>query len=321
LNNLFKEIEFRIQRDEIILNLGVYLGAATLLIFSYVVFLFATILILFLFTRLNLRKLFLLLFGFILPHALLFTLYFLWGETSSLWQNFYVPNLTFHGKMFVTLNSAITLCALPVGYFVFSLLMLNREARFTKYQTQLFQVMFQWMLFCLVQVLVTREFTPHSLIVFIPSLAYFTSHYLLLIRRKWIANTMLWIFLIGILAVNLLSRYNKMNRISYTNLFPRESPYSRSIQNQRVMVLTDDAGVYQQNRLAGYFLDWGLSRSVLEEPDYYENVILIHRSFQTDPPETIIDPGSLMQKFFDRIPEWQSRYRRDSVFYRRIHSP
>ena len=260
----------------------------------------------------------LLLFGFILPHALLITLHFLRGEAPSLWQNFYVPNLTFHGTAFITLSSIIALCALPFGYFVFSLFMLNREARFTKYQSQLFQVMFQWMLFCLVQVLVTREFTPHSLIIFIPSLAYFISHYLLLIRRKWIANTMLWIFLIGILAVNLLSRYNKLNRINYATLFPGESPYSRAIKNQRVMVLTDDKGVYQQNRLAGYFLDWDLSRKVFEEPDYYENVMLVHHVFKSDPPEVIIDPSGLMNRFFDRIPEWKAGYRRDSVFYRRV---
>ena len=129
---------------------------------------------------------------------------------------------------------------------------------------------------------------------------------------------MLWIFLVGILAVNLLSRYNKMSMINYANLFPKESPYSRSIKDQRVMVLTDDAGIYQQNRLAGYFLDWDLSRKVLEGPDYYENVMLVHQSFKSDPPETIIDPNGLMKKFFDRIPEWQSSYRKDSVFYRRI---
>src|SRR5260221_4141395 len=240
LNNLFKEIEFRIQRDEIILNLGVFLGVATLFIFSYIVFLFCTIFILFLFTRLSARKLLLLLLGVILPHALLVTLYFVRGETPSLWQNFYTPNLTLHGITFITLNSIFALCALPFGYFVFSLFMLNRAARCTNYQSQLFQVMFQWMLLCLVQVLVTREFTPHSLIIFIPSLAYFISHYLLLIRRKWIANTMMWIFLIGILTVNLLSRYNKMSRIDYTNLFPKESSYSPLIKHQRVMVLTSD---------------------------------------------------------------------------------
>ena len=39
LNNLFKEIEFRIDRDSIILNLGVFIGLASLFIFSYIIFL------------------------------------------------------------------------------------------------------------------------------------------------------------------------------------------------------------------------------------------------------------------------------------------
>ncbi len=321
LNNLFKEIEFRIQKDEIILNLGVYLGVATLLIFSYAIFLFTTILILFVFTRLTMRKLFLLLFGFALPHALLISLYYLRGETASLFHNFYVPNLTVNGEMFLDVKSILALCVLPIIYFVFSLLMLNRGARFTKYQSQLFQVMFQWMLVCLVQVLVAREFTPHSLIIFIPSMAYFISHYLLLIRRKWIAESMLLIFLIGLLSVNLLARYDKIENIRYTGLFPRESPYSKQISNRRVMVLTEDPGIYQKNRLAGYFLDWKLSREIFEQPDYYENVLLVARAFKTDPPDRVIDPGNLMGKFFERIPELQSRYKRDGIFYRREIAP
>jgi hypothetical protein len=86
------------------------------------------------------------------------------------------------------------------------------------------------------------------------------------------------------------------------------------------MVLTDDLGIYQQNKLAGYFLDWGLSRSIFEDPDYFENVLLVNEGLRNDPPETIIDPNGRMSKFFDRIPEWKSRYRKDSVFYRRIPS-
>ena len=241
LNNLFKEIEFRIQRDEIILNLGVYLGVATLLIFSYVIFLIATIFILFIFTRLTARKLILLLFGFVLPHALLISLYYFWGEAPSLFQNYYAPNLTVSGGMLIDFGSILVLSALPVVYFILSLFMLNREARFTKYQSQLFQVMFQWSLVCLVQVFVAREFTPHSLIIFIPSLAYFISHYLLLIRRRLIAETMLWILLIGSLSVNLLGRYGKIDSIRYARLFPKESPYAKQVTHQRVMVLCDDA--------------------------------------------------------------------------------
>jgi hypothetical protein len=298
------------------LNLGVYLGVASLFIFSYAIFLFATILILFVFTRLSARKLLLLLFGFVLPHALLITLYYYWVETASLWQNFYRPNFTVRGEMLIDTKSILVLSALPLAYFVFSLFMLSREARFTKYQSQLYQVMLQWLLFCLVQVLVTREFTPHSLIIFIPPLAYFISHYLLLIRRKWIAETMLWIFLIGLLSVNLLARRNKMKDVVYVALFPKASPYVNQVMGQRVMVLTDDPGIYQENKLAGYFLDWRLSREIFRQPGYYENVILVDQAFKKDPPDVIIDPDDLMHRFFDRLPEVQSRYRRDSLFYR-----
>ena len=193
--------------------------------------------------------------------------------------------------------------------------------RFGKYQSQLFQVMFQWSLVCVAQVFLTREFTPHSLIIFIPSLAYFISHYLLLIRSGLIAETMLWILFIGLLSVNFLGRYGKINSIRYTRLFPKESPYAKQVTHQRVMVLCDDAGIYQHNKLAGFFLDWKLSREILEQPDYYDNVLLVAKAFKTDPPDRVIDPSNLMGKFFDRIPELQSRYGREGVFYAREVSP
>ena len=83
------------------------------------------------------------------------------------------------------------------------------------------------------------------------------------------------------------------------------------------MVLTKDPGIYQKNKLAGYFLDWELSREIFEQPDYYENVLLVNKAFRSDQPDVVVDPNNLMRKFFDRIPELNARYRRDSVLYRR----
>ena len=80
LNNLFKEIEFKVQQDEIILNMGIYIGLASLFIFSYSVFLFGALLILILFTRITFRRACLLIFGFILPHALIASFYFFWKQ-------------------------------------------------------------------------------------------------------------------------------------------------------------------------------------------------------------------------------------------------
>lgn len=315
LNNLFKEIEFKIQRDEIILNLGVYLGVASLLVFSYIIFFFATIFILIAFTRMGIRKFFLLFLGFVLPHLLLWGFYFYKGEAGMLWQNFYAPNLTLNGESVLATKTLFYLSLIPIIYFVFSLFMLNREARFTKYQSQLFQVMFLWMICSFIHLFITRELTPHSFIIFIPSLAYFISHYLLLIRRKWIAETMLWLFIIGLVGVNLLSKHGRLTTIDYTSLFPKESKFSLVIKDKSVMMLSNDWSIFKENRLAGYFLDWQLAENVFKQPDVYENVILVEKALQKNPPEVIVDPQDLMKNYFERIPALKAKYKKEAEFY------
>ncbi len=318
LNNLFKEIEFRNPKDETLLNLGISLGIATLLIFSHVIFIVATLFILIVFTRISLRKALLFLFGIALPHVILFTLYFYWGNTSDLWQNYYLPNLSLSGTLLISARSFMILCIVPIIYFIFSMFMLNREAHFTKYQSQLFQVMFIWLLVCLVHVFIARELSPQSLIIFIPSLAYLVSHYLLLIRRKRLAETMLWLLIIGLVSINLLTRYDRLADVNFDGLFPKPSPYEKQVKDKKLMVLYDDIGIYSQNKLAGYFPDWALSRNIFEQPDYYENILLIDEVFKKDPPEIIIDPKDLMKKVFDRIPRIKPLYKREGELYKRI---
>src|SRR5688572_24742623 len=89
LNNLFKEIEFRIQRDETIFNLGLFLSLASLLRFSHIIYLPGAILVLLIFTRSSLRKYLLMTLGFLLPHIFLICVYALSGSFESLWENFY----------------------------------------------------------------------------------------------------------------------------------------------------------------------------------------------------------------------------------------
>jgi hypothetical protein len=320
LNNLFKEIEFRNQRDENILNLGICIGLATLLVFSYSIFLVAALFILIVFTRINVRKALLFLLGVTLPHAILFTLYFYWGNTGALWQNYYLPNLTLEGIQLISTKGMLILGIVPIIYFVFSLFMLNREAHFTKYQSQLFQVMFLWLLVAVLHVFIARALSPQSLVILIPSLAYLVSHYLLLIRRKRLAEMMLWILLGSMISVNLLTRYNRLEDVNFEGMFPKESPYEKVIRDKRVMVLKDDIGIYRTNRMAGYFPDWSLSADIFEQPNYYENILLIDEAFRTDPPEIIIDPKNLMKKIFERIPQIKPLYKREGELYKRINN-
>lgn len=315
LNNIFKEIEFRVDRDSILLNLGLFIGLASLFVLSYAIFLPGAILILAIFARTSLRKILLVILGFALVHGILLTLYYYYGQTEELWRNFYAANLDQARRLDVSLRTLAFLGAVPVFFFLISLFMLTREARFTRYQTQIFQVLFIWLLVAGLEAWLEPGIAPHSFITFLPPLAYFISHYLLLIRRKRIAEFMLWLFLVGILSANYAGRKGLVKGADYSGLFAPASRYADTIHNKRVMVVGHDPGLYKDNSLGGGFFDWELSRMYFEQPNYYEHVIRVNNAFAEDSPDVIIDERNLMPAVLERLPAVKMKYRREGTVY------
>lgn len=308
LNNLFKEIEFRVDRDSIVLNLGVFIGMASLFVLSYTIFLFGAIIILLVFARSSARKILLVLVGFSLVHGILITWYYVYGNTAELWNHFYLANIGADGAPLMSIGGLGLLLGVPLGYFVFSLFMLTREARFTKYQSQLFQTIFLWLAIALIQLWLMPSRSPHSLYTIIPSLAYFISHYLLLIRRKAISELMLWLFLVGLLVVSTMSRKELITAIDYSKILAPAAAPDTTITGKKIMVLSQDRSWYLNNTMAGYFLDWDLSRAVIESPDVYDNVILLNKALEDDTPDLIIDPENRLGPMLERLPKWKEQY-------------
>jgi len=314
LNNLFKEIEFRIQKDETILNLGVFISLASLLNFSYSIYLPGALLILILFTRNTIRKYFLLLFGFLLPHLFLITLYLFNDNLGSLWEYFYLPNLKFPSEALMSAKSLLVLSAIPLFYLFISLFILGRDARLTKYQSQIFQAMFLWFIIALVQVFFADARRAQTLIPLIPPVSFFLTHFLLLIRRRKFAEINVWILLIGIVAVAYLSRYNQLESIQYENLFIQEP--KTEFKNKRILVLDNQPSLFLHNQLSVPFFDWSLCGPIFQQPDYYEHVLLVNRAFEKEMPEVIIDPKDLMDGYFTRLPILKIKYEKIPEGYR-----
>jgi len=308
LNNLFKEIEFRESRDESVFSLGLFIGLASLISFSFVVHLVGSITILIIFTRSPFRKYLLMVLGFLIPHVLLISVYYLKGGLVNLWEFYYAPNLAFASDRYMTSSGLWILGAIPLFFLLISFVMLNREARFTKYQSQLVQIMFFWMVFSFLQALYSKDLRPQSFITVLPSLSFFIAHYLLLIRRRRLAEISVWFLLLGVLSVNQLARFNTIESITYNALLVGESNLP-GIVDKKVLLLDDDLTVYKQNTLGTSFLDWPLSKEIFEEPDYYENVIWVNQSFKEDLPDIIFDPNNLMKDFFRRIPALEKKYK------------
>ena len=315
ISSLFKEIEFREQRSESIFSLGLHISIASLFSFSYSVLLIGSFITLMVFTRSNVRKYLLLIVGFALPHLLLLAIYFLKDGLSAVWQFYYVPNFSIHASRYISLGALWTLLTLPLIYLVVSLVMMNREARLSKYQTQLVQAMFFWTVFALVQVFISRDFRPQNFISVIPGLCFFMTHFLLIMPKRKFAEIAIWIFLIGTVLISNLARYGALDSVNYRDLIVRhnDSPYT----GKRLLVLDEGWEVYKDNQLASPFLDWNMSRSIFSQPEFYENVILVSNGLRNDPPEIIRDKHNLLQPYLDRLPELRKQYRRQGDSYLR----
>jgi hypothetical protein len=311
LNYLFREIEFRIQRDETVFNLGLFISLASLCSFANTMYLLAALGILAFYTRSSPRKYLLLVFGFLLPHITVSSFYFLGGHLQELWDYYYKPNLGFQSNSLITVKSLFVLGAVPLFYLVVSVVILNREARFSKYQSQLLQAMFLWLTSSFPMIFFARDLRPQNLIVLIPTFAFFITHLLLLIRRKRLAEINLWVLLIGVVLVSYLSKYGKLSSVHYDTLIVKNK--KAPVLSKKVLMLGEDITVYRSNELATGFFDWSLSKNVFEHPDYYENVTKVYNFFKADPPDVIIDTNQLMPEFFKRIPELKRQYSKTSA--------
>jgi len=313
LNNLFKEIEFREQRDESIFNLGVYISLASLFSFSYSVYLVGVVITLIIFTRSSARKYFLLVFGFLLPHLLFMSSFYLVDGLTPLMEYYYLPNLQFNSTPYISIRSLWVLGALPLTFLFISFVMMNRDARFSKYQSQLVQCMFLWLIFSVLQVLYSKDLRPQNLITLIPSLCFFITHFLLLIRRKRIAEAYVWILLLGTVSVSYFARFNLLPSVSYHLLFvPDVKP---TAQKSSVLVLDNDWSIYRHHSLASPFFNWNLSHEIFGNPQYYENVIRVYDGLKSDPPDIIRDKDGLLHPFLERIPEIRKLYNKDGIYY------
>lgn len=313
LNNLFKQLEFREQGNESMFNLGLYIGIASLFVLSFGVFIIATLLILVFFTRTSTRQYFLLIFGALLPHVLFLSGYYLMDGIDQAWQYFYLANLSFQSDRFITNEALWKLAILPLIFLFISLVMMNRDARLSKYQTQLVQSMFFWMVFSVIQILLSKDFRPQNLITLIPSLTFFITHFLLLIRRRKFAEMYIWLLIIGIVAISYSARYDLLSRITYDNLMVPQN--KSAFQGKRVLALDEDYSFYRDNRVASPFLSWSLAKDIFVNPGYYENVIVVYKGLNSDPPDIIRDKNDQLKPFFERIPKLKGMYRRDGIYY------
>jgi hypothetical protein len=309
-NSLLREMEFR-DHEDATFKIGFFVSMASLCLFSYSLFLIGILFMLSMFTRSTWQKYLLLLLGYLMPHVFVATIYYLNNNLEGLWDNYYLPNLAFGGDAYFTTTSFIALAIIPIGYLIISFLLLSRDAHFTKYQSNIVTVMFMWLFFGMIQIYYAKEFRPQSFVVLLPVIAFYVTHFFLLIKRRRFAEINAWIFIGGIIAIGYLAQYQKISLIDYGAL--RVKPITSEIKDKSILILDHDFSLYNQNRLGSGLLTFSLVKKVISAPDYYENIMMVNQSFNgSDLPEIIMDPHDYMDPLLIRIPRLKAMYEKSS---------
>lgn len=313
LDRLFRQLQFRNQKDSILHLVGFYLGLASLCSFSYTIFFPAVFLILAIASTLSFRMMMLLLTGFLFPHLLVNIIWFSFGAWSALWNNYYLASLGLQTSSFISLKSLLYLYAVPLVYFFLLLIFISRHIRLTRYQSQIFIIMLTWLGFGILEVILTSQRTAQSLIVCAPPTAFLITHFILRIRKRWFAEIAVLTFFAGTVSICLLSLENRIPQISFEEYFTGKN--RTTFKNKRVLSLTDDLSVFKNNQVATYFPEWKISESLFRDPGYYENIIVLNNAFRRDPPDIIVDPENLMPGVFRYLPELSFQYRKSGSNY------
>lgn len=313
LDRTLREIQFRDQQISNLNVLGILVGIASLCVFTYAVFFPGILLILIVTSRMDPRKILMYTAGFLFPHLLLITAYYIRGYMPDLMAHFYYANFQFNTLTYFSGYGLLILSAFPLAFVVIALLRGKGNKSLTRYQSQISVVMLLWLLIGVAEIWLARQRSAQNLVVCIPPVAYYLHYYFIRIRRLWIAVMLPWFLMAGIFAVAYLSLHGKINGVSYEKVLL--SGFAKEYQDKKLLVLSDDLSQYQAGSVAGYFPEWALSSAVFREPGFYEHIILLDRLFREDPPEIIVDPENLMPGVFRYLPEAGKYYRAEGNRY------
>ena len=314
LKRVFSHLNVRAKRDETILNVGLQLGIATLFFLPNAIFLSATLLTLLLFSSTIPRRFALLCYGYFLVLILVALYFFLAGGLGDFLRDFFASWFAYSRSSLFSTNNTLILLIPILWLSLVAIVRVLRSRRFTTYQGKLQQVMLLLLLFGIAIWFASPTKGPFNFIFITAPLAFFLSHFLLLLRSNATAEALFFLFFIIITG----SRYiifiipsEIQDVVSVEQVFISKTQINDS--GKKLLVLGNtDISVYSDNQPATPYFDWSSSKEYLNKELKLTDLNEVYKDFKKDSPEVIIDSANVVPILFDRMPILSDKYQRKS---------
>jgi len=310
-DSLFNHLELRRKNDINLINIGIYVGIASLFYLPYIVYLLSITIGLLLFTNTIRRRYFLMYYGAFFGFLLLWMYFFLKDDSQYLIQNLIHPLVYFDYPTYFSFKNLAFIFCIPAIYLIFSIFSTFQSHGYTNYQVKIQSLFFLFMLFQIGSWLLWSQKSASSMIVFAPTFAFFTTHYFLHMKRKLWREVAFYTLLTAIILVSYLPFHEMgfLNKnIQYEKLLVKNIE-NWSVENEKILVIGNELSYYDNNMLATPFLNWTNCKSLFLDINDYENILTIYSNIKSDYPEYIVDEARVFNELMDHIPELKRNYR------------
>ncbi|MEM9895747.1 MAG: hypothetical protein AAF789_05210 [Bacteroidota bacterium] len=311
---VFKNVLRRINNlvtDELFANSGLYLGLATLFYLPSFVFFFSFLVSFVFFSSAIRRRIIIYFSSYFLVIFVAFFFYF-WVNDLAIFFDSYMKN----GIAFIKLKSFEWKdFLLAVGGLSFvmmiSVLLSYFRGRYTIFQIKVQQVLWLLLLAGLLIFFITPNEHLYVLVFVVPFIAFYWTHYFLLLKRRSAKTLLPYILIFGLIGLN---TYN------YSNVDLNNTLGAAKVE-ESTLLLEASLTAFRNQKIMSPCFDSLSSNRGFAQLDFYDEALNIERLIKKLQPSKIDGPDSLVKKIFKRFPEIDSLYKfENGTQYTRINN-
>lgn len=310
LNATLRQIEKRDGVGDDVFEAGLFLGIATLFHLPSFIFIFWALLVLFLYTSINIRQTFMVILAFLMPIFFMY-LFFYFKDQGSYFTNIWLFNLikTFDFSI-LSIKDILLSLTLPMIVGLLGLFRVLRGHRYNSFQNRSHQLIIISSFFALPVFLISGLYVPSNIIFIIGPLAFFCAGFFIHGKKMLIPELLFLLFFISVILISVTGATPVLGVFSngLANYKVVESQVADKYQGKRIFVTGPHIDAYHNSSMATGYLSWSLAKYDFENPNNYMSLSNIYNNFKKDMPEVIFDKENVMEKVFKNIPELSANY-------------
>jgi hypothetical protein len=194
------------------------------------------------------------------------------------------------------------------------------DTRFIHYQIRCQQTVFLWLVAAGVSLLIAPELAPYQLIIIVPGVVFFGTHFFLLVRKGWMADVAFGVLFCAVLFIffsNIFPIVSTKSWVDLSDFTIAPAIKTTAVKGKKVLVAGDDPAPYLSNTPATPYLQWKLAQRHFNNLDDYQIVTEVYENFRKDLPDVIVDQQGKVKTLFNRVPALARYYTHegDSLIY------